>query len=173
MIYVLTYPKFEIHTTQVLDQFRAQNEPERAKLVAPHLTLMFGVKGVEPQEIVTLCRDVVEAMPQFQVTLDRFEMDYDSIEKTHKIYLLCGKGREQVIALHEALYQAKYRSQLRLGIPYQPHMTVATNKDQSALKATKLSSLGELPIAGTIEKIDVVAVRSGKLRSLETVTLDG
>ena len=51
MIYVLAYPVFEPNSAERICAFRAEHEPERANLVPPHITLVFGAAKEHLQTI--------------------------------------------------------------------------------------------------------------------------
>ncbi len=105
MIYVLAYPEVERHSARRIDRFRANYEPERAQLVPPHITLMFGVKHTDPKYILGLCESLSGNTPEFTVQFVSSEVVYDQHEKAHKILLTCGKGKDLLTELHNQLYK--------------------------------------------------------------------
>ena len=50
MIYALAYPVFDPSTARAIDAFRTAHEPERARLVAPHVTLVFGLTSISARD---------------------------------------------------------------------------------------------------------------------------
>ena len=58
MIYVLAYPVFEPMSAERINAFRAKHEPDRAKLVPPHVTLVFGVADEHLKTVSTLVDSV-------------------------------------------------------------------------------------------------------------------
>ncbi|MGB1215273.1 MAG: 2'-5' RNA ligase family protein [Pikeienuella sp.] len=143
--------------------FRCAHEPDRAKLVAPHITLVFGVQNSTPSEIAEHCERVARRTTMFCVEFSSWEIVYDPFEKTHKIFLVTSTGTDRVTALHQHLYDGPHRSEQRTDIPYKAHMTVATNVDRSVLEAVDVASLGRFPIKATIRSLEVVSLANGRL----------
>lgn len=171
MIYVLGYPEFEPRLAWQLDRFRSVHEPERAKLVPPHITLVFGLKRADPKDVLTICERVSRKIPEFSIELAHSEVVYDPFEKTHKLILVCGQGKERLTALHNQLYEGPHRTELQLEIPYQPHMTVATHANRSVVEQLDAADIGPLPISGTITALHLVELVDGKLNALAKASL--
>ncbi|MEM1302645.1 MAG: 2'-5' RNA ligase family protein, partial [Pseudomonadota bacterium] len=112
VIYVLAYPVFDPETAERLHAFRVRHEPDRAKLVAPHITLVFGVADAHLGALSDLL-DTVSAQAQpVQVIFDRYVIEFDPFEGKHKLFLLCGAGSQRITALHTGLYDGDHRSEL-------------------------------------------------------------
>jgi 2'-5' RNA ligase len=171
VIYVLTYPEFEPRVAQRIDRFRAINEPERAKLVPPHITLVFGLHPANKENVETLSGAVASNTPELTVEFDRSEISYDPFEKKHKLFLICGKGDRAMIALHNQLYDGPHRSELNSEFPFEPHMTVATSAERADIEDLDLADIGQLPIIGTVRALEVVQLVDGTLNLLKTASL--
>lgn len=163
MIYVLAYPVFAPATAVRIDTFRAAHEPARAKLVAPHITLVFGLRRVQAAAFIEFCQTQIGSQPSLPITFDGSEIVHDPFEATHKIVLTCATGRAALHALHQSLYDGPHAAELDPSIPYRPHMTVATNRDRAALDRLDIRALGPFPISGTIQALDVVEHRGDVL----------
>ncbi|MBQ4825745.1 2'-5' RNA ligase family protein [Leisingera sp. HS039] len=171
MIYVLAYPEFEPHSARQIDRFRSSHEPERAKLVPPHITLVFGLRQADPKGVLTLCESVSGKIPELAVEFSNSKVVYNPFEKTHKLLLLCGKGKDPLIELHNQLYEGLHRAELKSEFPYQPHMTVATHADPRVIEQLDVADIGTLPLTGTIRALELVELVTGKLNCLKTVSL--
>ena len=133
MIYVLAYPQFEPSVAERIRRFRIENEPARAELVPPHVTLVFGLTNILPHEFQEHCEAVASRSSQFEVSFVSEEITHDPFEKTHKLLLVSSTGSSQLAALHEQLYEGVQRAERKDDIPYRPHMTVATNPDRTII----------------------------------------
>ncbi len=171
MIYVLAYPQFEPRIASQIGTFRSEHEPERAKLVPPHITLVFGVRDADPSHIISLCEGAALTTSQIDVTFDRVEVVEDPFEKTCKLALICSKGGRDLNALHEQLYDGPHRAEFNADNPFRPHMTVATKADRQVIEATDPAPLGAFPIPAIIKGLDVVQLVGGTLTSLASVKL--
>lgn len=171
MLYVIAIPKLAASVQEALAHFRALHEPERARLVAPHITLVFGVTGYAPHPFADFCRHAVGGQRSFPVEFEGHEITFDPVERVHKLTLLCSRGGDSAISLHRALYAGDHRSQLRPDIPYRPHITIAANADASALRAIDPSAICDLPIRSVIDSVEVVQLAAGDLRNVASISL--
>ena len=169
MIYVLAYPQFEPSVAERIRRFRTENEPARAKLVRPHVTLVFGLMNTRPHELLEHCEAVASRSSQFEVSFVSEEITHDPFEKTHKLLLVSSTGSSQLAALHEQLYEGAQRAEQKEDIPYRPHMTIATNPDRTLVERLETSSLGGFPLLATIRALEVVKLENGSLHHLRTI----
>ncbi|KRW94123.1 2'-5' RNA ligase family protein [Paracoccus sp. MKU1] len=168
MIYVLAYPQFEPSIAERIRQFRTENEPARAELVPPHVTLVFGLMNTRPHEFLEHCEAVANRSSQFEMSFVSEEITRDAFEKTYKLLLVSSTGNSQLAALHEQLYEGAQRAEQKEDITYRPHMTVATNPDRTIIKNLDTSSLGGFPLLGTIRALEVAKLENGRLHHLRT-----
>ena len=171
MIYVLAYPLFDRRVSEALAAFRGLHEPARAQLVAPHVTLVFGVRNSSSEEISNICRRVAATTSVFSTKFSTSELSYDPFEKTHKISLLCAEGANLITSLHEKLYEGPHHDELHPDIPYRPHMTVGANADRSQLKNANTASIGHFPIKAEINSLSVLQLADGKLNAISSIGL--
>ncbi len=171
MIYVLAYPEFEPNVAESINRFRFAHEPERARLVPPNVTLVFGLRNAHPQHLLAFCKGVAGLVSPFAVDFSASDVVYDPFEKTHKLLLLTSKGKRALTALHQQLYNGPQRAELNLDTPYLPHMTVATHEDRTIIERLDVAALVAFPISGTVRAIQVVKVADNTLHLLRTIPL--
>lgn len=170
VIYVLAYPSFEPSSTKWIADFRAIHEPQRAKLVPPHVTLVFGVTETHLQAVGDLVEVASNQTRAFRVSFDRSTIEFDPFEKKYKIFLLCGDGSGKVTSLHNRLYEGAHRSQLGTARPFKPHMTLATYDTRVDLEQVEPSIAARLPINAELRSLEMVRFADGKLTPLKTVS---
>ena len=173
MIYVLAYPRFAPRVAEQIDRFRASHEPVRAKLVPPHITLVFGSKDVHLPVISQLAATVSKETRAFSISFESHLVEYDPFEEAHKIFLLCGRGRDQLTSLHEQLYRGAHSADLSAAHPFQPHMTVASYEKQLEAEQVDVAHAINLPISADIQALEIVRFVDGTLTNLKTVPLLG
>jgi 2'-5' RNA ligase len=171
MIYVLACPEFEPSVAGNIARFRHMHEPERAKLVEPHVTLVFGLRDVRPLEFVAFCEKVALGVPEIAVDFAATEIVHDPFEKTYKFFLMNSTGRDELIALHERLYDGPHRSELLPAIPFRPHMTVATHSDRAIIERLDARAIGAFPISGKVRALEIVELVKKTLIRLRTIPL--
>ena len=171
MIYVLAYPTFDQRSTELIDAFREKHEPQRAKLVPPHITLVFGVTNEHLQSVSGLVDVVSQQSSAVTVTFDSHVTEFDPFEKKYKIFLLCGEGRAAIKSLHNQLYEGAQRSEYSLSHPFKPHMTIGSYTEQADVDQVDVSAVGEFPIRGQVSSLELVQLESGQLKTLKTAPL--
>ena len=169
MIYVLAYPQFEPRVAERIRRFRTENEPARAKLGPPHVTLVFGLMNIRPHEFLAQCEVIADRSSQFEVSFVSEEITHDPFEQTYKLLLISSTGSSQLAALHDRLYEGVQRAERKDDIPYRPHMTVATNPDRTIIERLETSSLGGFPLLGILRALEVVKLENGGLHHLRTI----
>ncbi|MEW9919939.1 2'-5' RNA ligase family protein [Marimonas sp. MJW-29] len=171
MIYVLAYPEFSADTARRIAHFRALHEPARARLVAAHITLVFGLSKSSSQDVLARCEKTAPRFSPIPVEFTETRLGHDPFEDTYKLFLMCETGRESLTALHDLLYDGPQRAELSPDIPYEPHMTVATHEDRRAIAKLDTSALGAFPICATIRELTVVRRDAGMLQRVGVCTL--
>ncbi len=171
MIYVLAYPVFNRRSAERIDAFRAKHEPQRAKLVPPHITLVFGVANVHLQNVSELVDMVSQQSNAVPVVFDRYVKEFDPFEKKHKIFLLCSEGSTAVTLLHNQLYDGAHRSEFSSTHQFKPHMTVATYNERSDVDQVDVSAVGDFPIKGRVSALELVRFEGGRLTKLKSAPL--
>jgi len=149
--------------------FREMHEPERARLVQPHITLVFGVAEEHIKTVSELVETIARQTKAFRVSFDNYVRAYDPFERKHKLFLLCGDGHAQITDLHNRLYDGAHRLALSTEHPFEPHMTVATYNAQIQLELVDISKIGRLPIGATLSALELVRLKDGCLTTLKSV----
>ncbi|MEL6609654.1 MAG: 2'-5' RNA ligase family protein [Pseudomonadota bacterium] len=173
MIYVLAYPAFDPAVARRVDDFRARHEPQRARLVPPHITLVFGSDDSHLPFISDLVDRVADQTAGVSVGFNRLEARFDPFEGKHKLFLLCGEGSDQITDLHHRLYDGPHRSDLSDDHPFVPHMTVATQDERKTLEQIDTSALGDLPIRTTLSALELVRFDGSRLTTVRTAPFGG
>ncbi|MEL7212216.1 MAG: 2'-5' RNA ligase family protein [Pseudomonadota bacterium] len=171
MIYVLAYPAFEPNTAARIRTFREMHEPDRAKLVPPHITLVFGMDDIHLAAVSERVDTVSRQARAVPVLFDRHVSAFDPFEETHKIFLLCGDGRAEITSLHTQLYDGAHRSELSPAHSFEPHMTVGAYRDGAALDRVDISAVGQFPIKGLVSSLELVRLDGEKLTTLRSMPL--
>ena len=169
VIYVLAYPVFEPNSAERIRAFRTKHEPERAKLVPPHITLVFGVANEHLQRVADLVDMASGQTKAFPVAFDDYATEFDPFEKKHKMFLLCGGGNKRITYLHNRLYEGAHSIELSSAHPFKPHMTIATYDERADVDQVDIAAVGELPIRGKLSALELVQFEDGRLTTLKTV----
>jgi len=172
MIYVLAYPKFSKKVGRAIAEFRAEHEPERAAMVRAHITLVFGLSGLNENEFCEQCRQVAIPLEPIEFSFSNILIHKDPVEHNYKLVANVDTGTDKITKVHNAMYVGPQSSQLRSDIPYQPHMTIATNSKFEQIEAIKTRSLSvHFPLSGVIERIGVVRLEQNIVTKMAEIYL--
>ena len=163
MLYVLSYPVLAKADDERIEAYRRVYEPERARLVGAHVTLVFGVRSIETNALASQVAALAMKRPAFEVTFDRAEQE-ESPGGVHNVFLLAGESALALESMHRELYSGSLGSELLPGMPFRAHMTVATAASRDLLQpAIKDVPKLCLPIRGLISALNVVSLENGTL----------
>jgi 2'-5' RNA ligase len=152
-----------------IQSFREQYDP-LAKLIEPHITLVFPVESnATDEELVAHVSHQVSSDSSFDASLETVPTSHGDY-----IYLQIVEGFEQIGSMHDRLYKGFLRP-LLLDIPYVPHITIArvarVEHDKLMAEAASLEfrtrfRIGNLKIervldSGRGELIGTISLRSG------------
>lgn len=173
MLYVLAHPEFEPPTAEKLEQFRFEHEPDRARLVPAHVTLVFGLRMARAAEIAALCTTVAGSASELSITFVASEVAHDPFEKAYKLFLMVGPGKDALAELHHRLYAGAHRAELDSSSPYRPHMTIATHAEKAYIDRLNSTEVARFFVKAKIGSLEVVELSEGKLNTVTSVALGG
>lgn len=171
---MLAYPVLQGAAGARIEAFRRRHEPARAALVAAHVTLVFGVDGIDGTALADHAAACAAASAPIDLQLDRMQDFADPGGDGFKLFLMVGQGREQLAALHLALYGGALAARHRADLPFEPHVTIASCTDRQARdRARGECAILTLPLAGRIDAIEVASLERDSLRRIALVPLGG
>ena len=96
--------------------FREEYDPT-ARLIEPHLTIVFPVARSSEEVLARHVERVLENWSPFTIQITGLSKSWD-----HWLFLLVGKGNEDVVKLHDELYAGILAPHLRKDLDYIPHV---------------------------------------------------
>lgn len=128
-LYVAAFPILDAQANWI-SEIRSSHDPI-AKYVTPHLTLVFPTLSFTVEDLRYELSKSVKGFAPFRVILrSAIIMPETTTGSKHAhIFLVPDEGFGQLVRLHDRLYAGKLASELRLDIPFIPHMTVGANLD--------------------------------------------
>jgi len=124
---VAWFPRFD--GLRRIEAFRERHDPTAGKLPA-HLTLVFPfATALTALQVETHVRRVLAGWPPIPVTFRAVRSHGNEF-----VFLMASRGADSLVALHDKLYTRSLRPHLRPDIAFEPHLTIAWNKDPEALE---------------------------------------
>lgn len=114
---ILIFPKFD--NMKIIDKIR--NKYDRlSNLVAPHITLAFPFNDkISNEDLISQLSALLKNYSPFEVTFKCVSLSDDNY-----ILLNCIKGNNEILRLHDDIYEKIIPSHFKKSIKYLPHITL-------------------------------------------------
>ena len=140
--------------------------------VAPHFTFVFPTEKLTSTELADHTRTKMTGMGKFAVSLTRATVVEDESGGIYHAFLVPTEGERELIDTHDRLYQDHLASELRLDIPFLPHVRVGRSADKAAMEALADALNNEgLDIHGSIDQVTIASFDGRKVVDIDTVEL--
>jgi len=166
------YPNLVQKDYKWIQSFRSKHDKEGIGLIRPHFTLIFPVDSISIPQMVNHVRPIVLNTPRISFEINSASLSPKPDGKTWFIFLVPGRGRNEIIKLHDRLYTGIFAAELKLEYEYLPHITIGRSYDrQDCLnRVTELNST-KLNIRGNIGSIEIAEYKNNRIRALERFEL--
>ena len=169
---VLAYPTLSPEDLAWIQSFRAQHDELYFKLVDPHFTFVFPQSSVGEADLLAHVRDKARAVPVITLTIRCAVVVDDATSPYWHVFLVPDEGFSDIVKLHDRLYEGILAHELRLDIPFIPHIGISTSRDSNVCKALADEvNAAALSIAGSIERLDIAALEPDRVKTIESIEL--
>lgn len=169
---VLAYPEVEKKDFNWIQSFRAKHDERYFNVVDPHFTMVFPVFNISERDLVTHVQKIAKKFNEFFFVIRCAQIVKDSFSDYTDVFLIPEEGYRIFVKLHDALYTDLLEKELRLDIPFIPHLGIANSLDP--LKCKKLAdeiNSKNIEIVGAISKLSIVSYKDDKIDMLKEVYL--
>lgn len=125
-LYTVAYPECDARNLQIIDTWRATNDPTGHALVRPHFTLVFASNAVDEATYFAHVAAVAARTAPIAFHCRYAMLGADAHSPRAHAYLVPDEGHAALSLLHDALYTGPLADALRLDLPYTPHITVGS-----------------------------------------------
>lgn len=170
---ILAYPALKSADYDRVQAIRQASDPLYFDVVKPHVTLVFGTDKMNAQQLTEHAQHKLAGFRSFPILLDSVKVVEDDSKKFFHTFLVPSQGYQEIITLHDLLYTNGLAGELRLDIPFIPHVGIGTNtsKDNMNKLADGLTSKG-IAIQGMIEKLSIVEYDGHRVVDLKELSLE-
>jgi hypothetical protein len=171
-LFVLGYPTITESDFHWIQSFRSDHDERYFKVVDPHFTIVFPVSTIERNTFINHVKEGVSNFTNIDFTLRCSLVVKDSFSDFTDIFLVPDEGFSRIVKLHDTLYTGILAVELRLDIPFIPHMGIGSAIDPAACKllADQLNAQS-FCISGRLEKIDIVNYENRKVETIAQFVL--
>ena len=114
---ILIFPKFK--NINKIQEIRNKYD-SLADLIAPHITLVFPFSDdISNEELIRKLVNLLEDFKPFTIVFKGLSISYDNY-----IFLNCIQGNQEIIQLHDRIYEQILPSHFKNSIKYIPHITL-------------------------------------------------
>ncbi len=169
---VLAYPEIEEKDFLWIQSIREKHDEKYFNVVDPHFTMVFPVFNVDRNTFISHVQSTVKKIKEFYFVLRCAQIVKDSFSDYTDVFLIPEEGYRIFVKLHDALYSGHLAKDLRLDIPFIPHLGVANNLDPHKCKklADEINEKN-LEIVGSITSLDIVSFENNIVTPLKKIIL--
>lgn len=169
---VLAYPEIEEKDFLWIQSIREKHDEKYFNIVEPHFTVVFPVFNVDRNAFISHIQFTVKKIKEFYFVLRCAQIVKDSFSDYTDVFLIPEEGYRIFVKLHDALYTGPLAKDLRLDIPFIPHLGIANNLDP--LKCKKIAddiNSKNMEIVGSITSLDIVSFENNIITPLKKIIL--
>lgn len=169
---VVNYPTISVEDFDWIQRVRKQHDQIYWEVVDPHFTLVFPVYSLEEKALIHHVELVVKEIEAFNFVLRCAVLGDDAFSDFTHVFLVPDEGYSRIVKLHDRLYTDILADELRLDIPFIPHIGIA-NAHNAKLCKQLVDELNakSFEIKGKVEKLDVIWYEDNRVGTIEQIPL--
>lgn len=171
---VVNYPTLSSGDYEWIQNIRREHNQLFFDVVEPHFTLVFPTDKIEKSTLIAHVAEISAQISPFEVVLRCAILGDPSFMDHSHAFLIPDEGLSHIVRLHDALYTGPLQSELRLDLPFIPHVSVACTPRTDECKAIVdcLNSEG-FAIHARVEKVDIIGYDGKRTWNIEECALAG
>jgi 2'-5' RNA ligase len=169
---LLAYPKISKADYDWIQEIRKVHD-KQFTIVEPHFTVVFPTTKLSEKEFVeNIDKQHINVRP-FDFTLTKAIVEENHFPKYFQVHLVAEQKVQEIVALHDLYYVDALASELRLDIPYTPHITIASDPDEAVMqKLADEINAKQINIKGNVEEIAIGSFDGKKVTDLKKIKLE-
>ncbi len=169
---VLGYPDLDKKDYDWIQAIRGKYDDRYFKVVKPHFTIVFPVFECETESFCNHIKNTISRTDKINFSLRATTIVKDSFSDYTDVFLVPDKGNSDIIKLHDKLYEGILKKDLRLDIPFIPHIGIAGSLDAEEMKKVSNNLNNQnFEINGEITTLDIVEFKYPKIKTIEKISL--
>ena len=169
---VVSYPNISEDDYAWIQAARAGHDALTYHAIEPHVTFVFPSAVSDEAAFVEHVRRQAAGVPRIRFVSRCAAAVHDGGGEHSHVFLVVDEGNSWIVRLHDRLYTGLLAAELRLDIPFIPHIGVGNSLDIGVCKALADElNRREFAVEGTIDVLDVAAYDGGEVRTVARVEL--
>jgi 2'-5' RNA ligase len=169
---VVNYPTISAENFAWIQEIRQQEDELNFSAIDPHFTLVFPIIEIDRATLVSHVKRSIQGIQPFEFTIRCAVLANDAFSKYTHVFLVPDEEYSNIVKLHDRLYTGVLMRELRLDIPFIPHIGIANSLDPHHCKrlVDRLNSQ-QFEIRGRIDRLDIITSQRDLVESIESVNL--
>ncbi len=167
---VLSYPAISKSDYDRIQSLRKIHD-RLYEVVEPHFTFVFPTAKLSIEDLAEHVALKSADTHKIAVTLVKAIVVEDDSKTFSHTFLVPSEGEKEIIELHDLLYTDDLASELRLDIPFVPHVGVGTGDTDTMQELAKEINEEGVTIKGTIDALIVASYDGKRVNDVEQISL--
>lgn len=169
---IISYPNLSADDYAWIQNIRKLHDIKYFAIVRPHVTLVFGTDKLNPSELLDHTKEKLKNFQKIEILLDSAIVVEDDSKSFFHTFLIPSIGYEEIIQCHDLLYSGDLSSELRLDIPFIPHVGIGTSNDEADMQAlAKKINSESVSIKGLLGTVSIVQFDGTRVVDLKEAPL--
>ncbi len=170
---VLAYPEICKKDYDWIQRFRRKYDERFYTVVEPHFTVVFPVYKIEESIFINHIRKISEDIQPIEFSIGCSMIVKDSFSEFHDLFLVPDKGNSDIIRMHDKFYTGILFPELRLDIPFIPHIAIGGSDNPQECKIySDMVNENKFCINGIINSLDIVWYDHPEVKTVEKIKLN-
>lgn len=169
---MIGYPKIDSTSFGWIQNFRHRYDIMQYTVVKPHVTFVFPTTKLDREVLINHVKSKVSSTKAFQIRLDSAKIVEDDSKTYSHAFLIPSVGFEAITQLHDTLYTDLLKSELRLDIPFIPHLGIGNSPNEKIMEElVNTINKDGISISGEIDTLTVSEYDGSKVIDIQQVPL--
>lgn len=169
---VLAYPTLAQEDFDWIQAIRRAHD-RLFEAVEPHFTIVFPTEKLSAADLVDYAESKVCGQPKIIFVLMKALVIEDNSQNLFHAFLVPSIGSPEITALHDLMYTGALASELRIDLPFIPHITIASDKRRDIIQQL-VEEIDDraIQIKGVIESLTVSSYDGIRVKDIKRVPLE-
>lgn len=169
---VVNYPALSESDYRWIQSIRKEYDRLFYDVVDPHFTLVFPTENIDPDTLSSHVKSVSEGFEPFNFIVRCATVGDPEFMGHAHVFLIPDEGFSEVVKLHDAFYRGVLESELRLDLPFVPHIGIASDPSPEACKVlVDRLNRKDFEISGKVETLDIIEYDGESTKTIERIEL--
>jgi 2'-5' RNA ligase len=169
---VVSYPTISNDGLIWIQDVRREYDELNFSAIDPHFTLVFPIADIDRKQLVSHVQQSISGVSAFEFVIRCAVVGNDAFSKYTHVFLVPDEGYSNIIKLHDRLYTGVIANELRLDLPFIPHIGIANSLDARSCKELvgRLNNRS-FEICGRVDCLDILWSQADRVGTIASVNL--